>query len=93
MNLFVKLQSNKVALTVAASAAVAVGIMNVKNTDLSMNVVDLLRSCGIIAPSWVVTAITTCGSALAVATVLGSLGAGLPMAVLEQMAAASTAAA
>ncbi|MBK5508548.1 hypothetical protein GTY48_14030 [Bacillus thuringiensis] len=93
MNLFVKLQSNKVALTVAASAALAVGVMNVKNTDLSMNVVDLLRSAGIIAPSWVVTAITTTGSVLAVATLIGTLGAGAPAALLEQLAAASTAAA
>ncbi|OTY24839.1 hypothetical protein BK732_07335 [Bacillus thuringiensis serovar navarrensis] len=93
MNLFVKLQSNKVALTVAASAAVAVGIMNFRSTDLSMNVVDLLRSCGIVAPSWVVTAITTTGSVLAVATALGSMGSAVPIAVLEQMAAASTAAA
>lgn len=58
-----------------------------------MDVVDILSRVGIIAPSWIVNAITLAGSVAAVITALGSLGTAIPVAILEQLAAASTAAA
>ncbi len=59
----------------------------------NIDVIDILSRVGVIAPSWIVNAITLAGSVAAVVTTLGTFGAGLPAAVLEQLAAASTAAA
>ncbi|PHG67356.1 hypothetical protein COI59_11670 [Bacillus toyonensis] len=93
MNLVLKIKNNKVITGLVLSGAVVVGVMNLINIDVTMNVVDILEKAGIIAPSWIVTAITAAGSLAAIATLIGSLGTGAPLAVLEQLAAASTAAA
>ncbi|OIK09970.1 hypothetical protein [Bacillus sp. MUM 13] len=88
-----KSESSKALLTLVVAGVMILAILNFKNNNLGMDVVDILNRMGIIAPSWVVSAITATGSVFAIIIVLGSLGAGLPAAVLEQLAAASTAAA
>ncbi|WP_413305834.1 hypothetical protein AA0X95_04505 [Bacillus sp. 1P10SD] len=93
MSLVLKSQKNKAALAIVVSAVLVLALLNFKSNHLSMDVVDILARAGIIAPTWIVNVITGLGSVLAIITVLGSLGAGLPIAVLEQLAAASTAAA
>jgi len=93
MSLYFKLQNNKVTLAFIASAVIVMGILTLKSTHSNMDVIDILNRVGIIAPRWIVTAITAAGSVAAIITVLGTLGAGLPAAVLEHLAAASTAAA
>ncbi|ASF30758.1 MULTISPECIES: hypothetical protein [Bacillus amyloliquefaciens group] len=93
MNLLLKSQNNRALLALLASGIIVLALLNMKNNNSGMEVVDILNRAGIVAPSWVVSAITATGSVLAIITVLGSLGAGLPAAVLEHLAAASTAAA
>ncbi|WGD61029.1 hypothetical protein P5660_06180 [Bacillus velezensis] len=93
MNLLLKSQNSKAIFTLVASGIIVLALFSMKHNHLSMDVIDILNRAGIIAPSWLVSAITATGSVLAIITVLGSLGAGLPLAVLEQLAGASTAAA
>lgn len=88
-----KSESSKAMLALVAAGVMVLAILNFKNNNLGMDVVDILSRFGIIAPSWIVNAITAAGSVMAIIIILGSLGAGLPAAVLEQLAAASTAAA
>lgn len=93
MNLLLKSQNSKAIFTLVASGIIVLALFSMKHNHLSMDVIDILNRAGIIAPSWLVSAITATSSVLAIITVLGSLGAALPLAVLEQLAGASTAAA
>lgn len=60
---------------------------------VNVDVVDILARVGIVAPSWIVNLITGLGSVAAIITALGTLGSGIPLSVLEELAAAGTAAA